>query len=378
MENKSEICSAILPIVVAIDSSTEEAASSEWKELCSLLEEIDGAFDDIRVMTYAVSFSDEPASISDGFIDACELKNKKIVWKNEKKSSIVPLIRHIEKVLNELEGEQRSEFLYPAITLFVCSSIPDDAEEFSRRFKDITQSMTFGVDEDSSAVAKSGRAVIRAVDLPKEDIELRKAFGSYCDSLTGGDKDMVFSYSNISKLKNFIVPFRPSAEKLCEEYAPLDEVFFGEADDEEPFGEYVVETLNSLVSFDGDEFEICARQIAPCLPSEEMIPCFLLRRESGGARIALTNLSVSDATMELRLKNTKKLKRYPDDVIECEFGEISVTDDFFEVSNPFPYASTRLVKSFNVGETVEVGEYDRVYVNGRKLIEIQLFADDIF
>jgi hypothetical protein len=82
--------------------------------------------------------------------------------------------------------------------------------------------------------------------------------------------------------------------------------------------------------------------------------------------------------MELILKNTRKLKRYPDDVIECEFGEISVTDDFFEVSNPFPYASTRLVKSFNVGETVEVGEYDRVYVNGRKLIEIQLFADDIF
>ena len=79
MGNKSEICSAILPIVVAIDSSTEEAASSAWKELCGLLEEIDEPFDDIRVMTYAVSFSDEPAPISDGFIDACELKNKNIV-----------------------------------------------------------------------------------------------------------------------------------------------------------------------------------------------------------------------------------------------------------------------------------------------------------
>ena len=375
---------AILPVVLAFECSDalnkallphmRSAFDGAVKLLCKL----DEAYCDISLRVCVLGFSDKVENFSNGFVSVTELPAAKAIDARGV-CLVMPLASYLEKSLQSYASIAPDCYVYPPSVIFFCASAAEDKAEYTKAFKDAAQSSVFGVDEDSDALARSNRMLVRVADSSQMDIEQKKRFYSYADALVGGDRELVFATEELSSIGTRLLPLRPSDKRIA---CANDDVssFFAEAEELEERVDHCLQISEMLVlDLDGDELCVSMAELTPCMPSEEDIPCFLLRRDDRSGRIALTNLAIEGAKICFNISGRRTLKICDGDEVEYEQdGRIHVLDGMIEVNNDDPFESVKLCKSFNIGETVEVCEWDSVSLHSRKLFEVQSRFDDMF
>ena len=291
----------------------------------------------------------------------------------------MPLAEHLEKALAAAASIDSERYVYPPAVIFMCATTPSDKAEFSRKFKDAAWSSSFGTDIDSSALARSVRAAVSIADFAQSEREEKKRFYSYLDSLVGGDKDFVFGPDDIEKLLRMLFPLRPSARRVLEGVSDISKLFSDDRDMSDESAKYCVQLSNSVLMLEDERLLITLADLTPCMPSEEDIPCFVLQKDAKSGRLALTNLCIDNARITMRISGKRTVKLDGEFKLEYENnGRVRIIDGAAVVDNTDPLGCVILKKSFAVGETVEVSEWDSVDLFSRELFEIQTCLDDMF